>query len=98
MTTEAKKEQFVKGIRTLCDVHFSGHHQCQRADIMGELLFNLSIFSKKASLDATRKATASIASCVFNAVSILRAIDSKAGSLNHTAVDKYAIRLSLIWI
>ena len=47
--------------------------------------------AKEASLGATAKATASMASCIFNAVNILKTIDSKAGSLNDdTAVDEYA--------
>ena len=47
MTTSAKKDQFVQGIRTLCDIHFSNHDECQRADIIGELLFNSRLFSKE---------------------------------------------------
>ena len=90
MTKEAHKDQFVRGIRTLCDVHFSNHDECQRADIMGELLFNSRIFTKEASNNTTAKDTASMANCIFNAVNILKAIDSKAGSLNDTAVDEYA--------
>ena len=90
MTTSAKKDQFVQGICTLCDIHFSNHDECQRADIMGELLFNSRLFSKEASNKSTVKATVSMSSCVFNAVSILKAIDSKAGSLNDTDVDEYA--------
>ena len=90
MTTEVLNDQFVKGIRTLCDVHFSNHHESQRADIVGGLLFQNRIFSKEASLGTTAKATASMASCIFNAVNILKMIYSKAGSLYDTAVDEYA--------
>jgi len=89
MTTEARKDQFVKGIHTLCDVYFSNHHDSQQTDIMGELLFNSRIFNKKASNDAMAKATTSMASCLFKTVNILKAIDSNYDLLNDTAVDEY---------
>ena len=57
--------------------------------MLGGLLFNYRIFSKESSLTATVKATALMAICVFNAVNVLKVIDSKAESLNDAAVDKY---------
>ena len=54
------------------------------------MLFNFRIFSKEKYLNATAKATASMYSCVFNIINILKAIDSKTGSLNNTAIDEYA--------
>jgi len=92
MINKARKEQFVQGIQTLCNVHFSNHDETQYADMMGELLFNSRIFFKDSYLKATTKATTSMTNCVFNTVNIFKAIDSKAGSLNlnDTAVDEYA--------
>jgi hypothetical protein len=90
LTNQTKKDQLCKGIRMLMDLHFLKPDNTKRADIMGELLFDSHIFSKESSKKMAAKATRSMASCIFNAVSILRAIDSKAGSLNDSAVDEYA--------
>ena len=57
---------------------------------MGELLFNSTIFSKQASRKVFEKSTRTMTSCIFNAVSLLKAIDSKASSLNDSAADEYA--------
>ena len=89
MTNTIKKESFAKGIWTLCDFHFGNYAENEQADILGELLFNSKVFLKESSDKVSAKSTASIASCVFNAVSLLRTIDSKAGSLNDSAVNEY---------
>ena len=57
---------------------------------MGELLFNSNIFLKQASRKLFEKSTRSMTSCIFNAVSLLKTIDSKTGSLNDSAADEYA--------
>ena len=57
---------------------------------MGELLFDSNIFSKQASRKLFEKSTRSMTSCIINAVSLLKTIDLKAGSLNDSAADKYA--------
>jgi len=89
MSNEIKKESFAKGIRTLCDFHFGNYAEKEQADILGEILFNSKAFSKENSDKVIAKTTASVTSCVFNAVSLLRTIDSKAGSLNDLAVTEY---------
>lgn len=57
VTNQASKDSFVKGLQTLCDIHFSSYANEERADIMGELLFNGKVFSKAASDKASEKAT-----------------------------------------
>ena len=89
-TNTATKKNLVKGIRFLSDYHFGTYNEHERADIMGELLFNSTIFSKQASRKVFEKSTRTMTSCIFNAVSLLKAIDSKAGSLNDSAADEYA--------
>ena len=90
VTKRASKASFVKGIRTLVDFHFSNYDENEHADIMGELLFNGNFFSKDASNKASEKITRTLASCIFNAVQLLKAIDMKAGSSNDSSIDEYA--------
>ena len=87
---DMKKESIAQCIRVLFDVHFSNYDENERADIMGEMMFNSTIFSKEASQLAAVKATRSITSCIFNVVQLLKVIDMKAGSLNDSATDEYA--------
>ena len=75
MTKEAKKDAFAKGIHTLCDVHFRNYAEKEEADILGELLFNSRVFAKEYCDEVIAKTTASVASCVFNLVSLLTCID-----------------------
>ena len=89
MTNEAKKDRFAKGIRTLCNAHFGNYAEKEQAHILGELLFNSRVFAKEHSDDVSAKTTASVASCVFNSVALLKCIDSKAGSLNDSASHEY---------
>jgi hypothetical protein len=90
MSNEKKKESFAKGIHALCEVHFGRYKESEQAHILGELLFDSRIFSKESSCNVSTRTAASVSSCVFNAVNLLRAIDSKAGSLNDTATHEYA--------
>ena len=89
-TNAGSKTSFVKGIRFLCNFHFGNYSEHEQADIMGELLFNSTIFSRSASHKMFEKSTRSMTSCIFNAVSLLKAIDSKAGALNDSAADEYS--------
>ena len=45
---DMKKESIAQCIRVLFDVHFSNYDENERADIMGEMMFNSTIFSKEA--------------------------------------------------
>ena len=45
--TKARKTNFVKGIRFLCDFHFGNYNEHDQADIMGEIMFNLHVFQNK---------------------------------------------------
>jgi len=55
-----------------------------------DMLFSANIFSKEACDKTLMKTTRLVMSCIFNVVALLKAIDSKAGSLNDTAVSEYA--------
>ena len=87
---DAKKDDVAQGIRTLIDLHFCQYNEKERSDILGEMLFNARIFTQEASTATSLKTTRSIASCIFNVSSLLKTIDSTAGSLNDTAVQEYA--------
>jgi hypothetical protein len=89
MTNKAKKDCLAKGIRTLCNAHFGNYAKNKQAHILGELLFNSWVFAKELSNNVSAKTTASVASCVFNSVALLKCIDSKAGSLNDLASNEY---------
>ena len=80
----------MKGIRTICDFHFSSYEEVARADVLGELLFNSSIFSKSASDKAYKKTAWTMTSCIFNAIEILKNMDMRAGSSNDNSMDEYA--------
>ena len=85
MTNKVKEDAFAKGIRTLCDFHFGNYAEKEQAHILGELLFKSRVFAKPYSDEVNARTTASVASCVFNSMSLLKCIDSKAGSLNDSA-------------
>ena len=57
---------------------------------MGALIFNSTIFPWSALQTMFEKSTCSMTSCIFNAVSLLKVIDSKAGSLNDSVADEYS--------
>ena len=84
------RQNFVKGIRFLCNFHFGNYCEEEQADIMGELLFNCEIFSKTSSRKLFEKSTRSFTSCIFNGISVLKRIDAKAGSLNDRGCDDYS--------
>ena len=81
ISNKAKKDALAKGIRTLCDVHFGNYTEKEQADILGELLFNSRFFSKQYCDEVTVKTTASVASCVFNSVSLLKCIETRMRAL-----------------
>ena len=89
MTNKAKKDAFPKGICTLCDVHFWNFTEKEQAHILCKLPFNSRLFAKPYSDKVTAKTTTSVASCVFQSVSLLKCIDLKAGSLNDTMSHEY---------
>jgi len=90
VSKQVSKDSFVQGIRTICDFHFSSYEEVERADVLGELLFNGGIFSKSASEKASEKAARTMTSCIFNAVEILKNMDMRAGSSNDNSMDEYA--------
>ena len=90
VTNESKKDKLAKGIRALMDIYFDKYDENIHADLLGEILFNARIFSKCASDKASLKTTRSVSSCIFNVIALLKAIDSKSGALNYSAVDEYA--------
>ena len=90
VSKKVSKDSFVKGMCTICDFHFSSYEEVARADVLGELLFNSSIFSKSASDKAYKKTAWTMTSCIFNAIEILKNMDMRAGSFNDNSMDEYA--------
>jgi len=44
---EVEKDAFRKCVKTLCDVYFGNYHEKEQDKILGELMFNSRVFSKK---------------------------------------------------
>ena len=74
----------------MLDYHLKGYQSEERADIMGNLLFNGGLFPPKSSNPVAVKVTRTVTSTIFSAVALLRSIDSNAGALNDASCQQYA--------
>jgi len=85
-----RHKSFTTGLCVLIDYHFQDYATPERADLLGELMFNIMLFGKKAGNEVATKVTRSVTSSIFSSVALLRSIDSHGGALNDTGCDQYA--------
>ena len=69
------KEKLVEGMQLLIEYHFGNYAEAERADIVGELMFNGKLFRKETSNQVAAKVTRSATSAIFLSVRHLRTSD-----------------------
>ena len=90
MGVEKRQRALTVGLQLMMAYHFRGYSPAERADLVGELLFNGMLFGKEEGDDVAKKVTRCVTSCIFSSIALLRSIDCHGGALNDTACDQYA--------
>jgi hypothetical protein len=87
---EESKEKLLIGFQLLVDIHFKNYCNQERADIVGEALFNGQLFGSEGANYVATKVAKTTTSRIFSTIALLRCMDRSAGALNDSAIDQYA--------
>ena len=87
---KASVESCVKGWARLLDYHLGNYSPRDRANIVGEMVFNSKLLSADERNHAACEVAKSVTSSIFSSIALLRSMDISGGSLNDRAIHQYA--------